>query len=353
MTQDPQDQSPALDPETDELADIVEAAESGDEAAAVALQEAGGPSAAPDDTPAEAAEPDVVDPDEARADQDDALDALERLAGQEPQDEETGEELAEDVATEAGEEDREMAVVSEEAEDVEPGPPAGVVSKQDEYVEEALPPSEVETGEETGTVEDDAEGADAIAETAPTEPEPAEAEAGQPQPAEPGEDGEVRPRSPFEGPGDWYVVHTYAGYENKVKTNLHSRIGSMQMEDKIFDVVIPMEDVMEIKGGKKQVVQKKVFPGYLLVKMIYDNDSWYVVRNTPGVTGFVSSGTGTKPTPLSRREVEKILTVKQETHRKPEYRLEWEEGDVVRIVTGPFADFTGTIAESNVAQSKW
>ena len=148
------------------------------------------------------------------------------------------------------------------------------------------------------------------------------------------------------------MVHTYAGYENKVKANLHSRIGSMQMEDKIFDVVIPMEDVMEIKGGKKQVVQRKVFPGYLLVKMIYDNDSWYVVRNTPGVTGFVSSGTGTKPTPLSRREVEKILAVKEETHEKPTFRLEWEEGDVVRIVAGPFADFTGTISEINVEQSK-
>ena len=158
--------------------------------------------------------------------------------------------------------------------------------------------------------------------------------------------------SPFDGPGDWYVVHTYAGYENKVRTNLFSRIGSMQMEDKIFDVVIPMEDVMEIKGGKKQVVQKKVFPGYLLVKMIYDNDSWYVVRNTPGVTGFVSSGTGSKPTPLSRREVEKILAVKQETAVKPQYRLEWEVDDVVRIITGPFADFTGTIAEINVEQSK-
>ena len=97
------------------------------------------------------------------------------------------------------------------------------------------------------------------------------------------------------------------GYENKVKTNLESRIHTMQMEDKIFDVHIPMEDVMEIKGGKKQVVQRKVFPGYLLVKMVYDNDSWYVVRNTPGVTGFVAAGTGTKPTPLSRREVEKIL----------------------------------------------
>jgi transcriptional antiterminator NusG len=154
------------------------------------------------------------------------------------------------------------------------------------------------------------------------------------------------------GPGEWYVVHTYAGYENKVRANLGSRIQSMQMEEKIFDVVIPMEDVMEIKGGKKQVVQKKVFPGYLLVRMVYDNDSWYVVRNTPGVTGFVSSGTGTKPTPLSPREVEKILAVKKETAEKPQYRLEFEEGDVVRIIVGPFADFTGTISEINVEQSK-
>jgi transcriptional antiterminator NusG len=179
------------------------------------------------------------------------------------------------------------------------------------------------------------------------EPEP---EAAAPEP-EPEAAPEPEP-SILRGPGEWYVVHTYSGYENKVKTNLHQRIGSMQMEDKIFDVVIPLEDVMEIKGGKKQVVQRKVFPGYLLVRMIYDNDSWYVVRNTPGVTGFVSSGTGTKPTPLSAREVEKILAVKQETAKKPEYRLEWEEGDVVRIIAGPFADFTGTISEINVEQSK-
>jgi transcription termination/antitermination protein NusG len=125
----------------------------------------------------------------------------------------------------------------------------------------------------------------------------------------------------------------------------------MQMEDKIFDVHIPMEDVMEIKGGKKQVVQKKVFPGYLLVKMIYDNDSWYVVRNTPGVTGFVAAGTGSKPTPLSRREVEKILSVKKE-EVKPAFRLGFEERDVVRIISGPFADFNGTITEINVDQSK-
>ena len=136
-----------------------------------------------------------------------------------------------------------------------------------------------------------------------------------------------------------------------MKTNLESRIHTMQMEDKIFRVHIPMEDVMEIKGGKKQVVQKKLFPGYLLVKMVYDNDSWYVVRNTPGVTGFVSAGTGTKPTPLSKREVEKILVVKKE-EVKPQVRLGFEEGDVVRIISGPFADFNGTISEINADQGK-
>jgi transcriptional antiterminator NusG len=156
---------------------------------------------------------------------------------------------------------------------------------------------------------------------------------------------------PFSGPGDWYVVHTYAGYENKVKTNLESRIHTMQMEDKIFRVHIPMEDVMEIKSGKKQIVQKKVFPGYLLVKMWYDNDSWYVVRNTPGVTGFVAAGTGSKPTPLSKREIEKILVVKKE-EQKPTVRLGFDEGDVVRITSGPFADFNGTISEINPDQAK-
>jgi transcriptional antiterminator NusG len=173
-------------------------------------------------------------------------------------------------------------------------------------------------------------------------------------PAEPKGEPEVAEAAgsdPFRGPGDWYVVHTYAGYENKVKANLESRIHTMQMEDKIFRVHIPMEDVMEIKSGKKQVVQKKVFPGYLLVKMFYDNDSWYVVRNTPGVTGFVSAGTGSKPTPLSKREVEKILAVKKE-EQKPQVRLGFEEGDVVRIISGPFADFNGTISEINPDQAK-
>jgi len=148
--------------------------------------------------------------------------------------------------------------------------------------------------------------------------------------------------------GDWYVVHTYAGYENKVKANLESRISSMNMEEKIFEVVIPMEDVMEIKGGKKQVVTRKVFPGYLLVRMYLDDDSWFVVRNTPGVTGFV--GSGAKPTPLSDKEVAKILETKPVEKLKP--KVEWQVGESVTVISGPFAQLPGTIAEINPDQQK-
>lgn len=168
------------------------------------------------------------------------------------------------------------------------------------------------------------------------------------------EEAEAAPvESPYDRPGQWYVVHTYAGYENKVKSNLESRIASMNMEERIFEVVIPVEDVIEFKNGKKQVVSKKVFPGYLLVRMDLDDDSWYVVRNTPGVTGFV--GLGARPTPLSRREVENILQVKAgeaETAKKSRPRLEYEVGESVRVKEGPFADFTGTIAEINEDQLK-
>jgi transcriptional antiterminator NusG len=160
--------------------------------------------------------------------------------------------------------------------------------------------------------------------------------------------------SPFDQPGRWYVVHTYAGYENKVKSNLHSRAVSMNMEDRIYEVVIPMEDVVEFKNGKKVVVQKKVFPGYLLCRCELDDDSWSVIRNTPGVTGFV--GPGTKPTPLSRREVESILQVKVEGTEAPSKRsrprLEHEVGETVRVKEGPFADFSGQIAEINEDQLK-
>jgi transcriptional antiterminator NusG len=160
--------------------------------------------------------------------------------------------------------------------------------------------------------------------------------------------------SPYDRPGRWYVVHTYAGYENKVKSNLHSRTASMNMEDRIYEVVIPMEDVVEFKNGKKVVVQKKVFPGYLLCRCELDDDSWSVIRNTPGVTGFV--GPGTKPTPLSRREVEGILQVKVEGAEAPSKRtrprLEHEVGETVRVKEGPFADFSGQIAEINEDQLK-
>ncbi len=164
----------------------------------------------------------------------------------------------------------------------------------------------------------------------------------------------VRIESPYDRPGQWYVLHSYAGYENKVKTNLESRIASMNMEERIFEVIIPMEEVIEFKNGKKVVVQKKVFPGYLLARLDLNDDSWYVVRNTPGVTGFV--GSGAKPTPLSRREVENILQVKVDADgtpaRKTRPRLEYEVGESVRVKEGPFADFTGTIDDINEIQLK-
>jgi transcriptional antiterminator NusG len=264
-------------------------------------------------------------------------------------------------------------------EPVEPVSEPAVVSGDAVHVEEEAVPvtdTEVETTDATdesteAVVEPEAETVEPDPE--PVEPEPVEPDPEpvepdpepvepDPEPAEPQlEAVEAEPveadavatpvEDPFRGQGDWYVVHTYSGYENKVKANLESRIHTMQMEGKIFGVHIPMEDVMEIKSGKKQVVKRKQFPGYLLVRMVYDNDSWYVVRNTPGVTGFVSAGTGSKPTPLSKHEVDKILAVKKEEVR-PQVRLGFEEGDIVRITSGPFADFNGTINEINADQAK-
>ncbi len=168
------------------------------------------------------------------------------------------------------------------------------------------------------------------------------------------DDGERPQReSPYDQPGSWYVVHTYAGYENKVKSNIESRRVSMNMEDRIFEVVIPMEEVVEFKAGKKVYSQKKVFPGYLLTRCALDDDSWSVIRNTPGVTGFV--GPGTRPVPLSRREVESILQVKSEgvdAPKKSRPRLAYEVGETVRVKEGPFADFSGQIDEINEDQMK-
>ncbi|GAW92107.1 transcription termination/antitermination protein NusG [Calderihabitans maritimus] len=139
----------------------------------------------------------------------------------------------------------------------------------------------------------------------------------------------------------WYVIHTYSGYENKVKANLEKRVESMNMEDKIFRVVVPMEEEIQIKNGKKKVSKKKVYPGYVLVEMKMTDDSWYVVRNTPGVTGFV--GSGSKPIPLQPSEVKQIL--RQMGVDEPRAKVDFVVGENVRVTTGPFENFIGTVEE--------
>jgi len=139
----------------------------------------------------------------------------------------------------------------------------------------------------------------------------------------------------------WYVIHSYSGYENKVKTNLEQRIESMGMPDQIFEVVIPTEAEIEIHEGKRRTVERRVFPGYLLVQMIMNDDSWYVVRNTPGVTGFV--GMGNEPTPLRDDEVEAIM--RRIKSQAPRVKVTYQPGERVRIIDGPFTDFVGTVDE--------
>ncbi|MDQ3932393.1 MAG: transcription termination/antitermination protein NusG [Actinomycetota bacterium] len=163
-------------------------------------------------------------------------------------------------------------------------------------------------------------------------------------------------------PGDWYVVHTYSGYEQRVRDNLESRVRALGLEERIYEVVIPTEEVTEFKKGKKQVVQKKVFPGYVLVRMDMDKETWGVVRNTPAVTGFVGTA-GSEPLPLSIREVAEILRIPEEAKVEATEEVEEEAiesvaevdldiDETVRVTAGPFADFTGTIAEINLDQHK-
>ena len=150
---------------------------------------------------------------------------------------------------------------------------------------------------------------------------------------------------------NWYVVHTYSGYENKVKANLEKRVESMGMADKIFRVVVPEEEETDIKNGKKKVVKRKVFPGYVLVELVMTDDSWYVVRNTPGVTGFVgSAGSGSKPTPLLPEEVAVIL--KRMGVEEKRIDVNYEIGETVKVKEGPFANFTGMIEEMDKDKAK-
>jgi transcriptional antiterminator NusG len=211
--------------------------------------------------------------------------------------------------------------------------------------------SEFTATDDVETADDLAPASEIAAEAADT---PADIESAEEVPAE--EKAAAEGDDPWTRPGEWYVVHTQSGYEKKVTANLHARIQSMNMEERIFEVVIPMEEVVEFKNGRKQIVQRKVFPGYLLVRCKMDDESWYCIRNTPGVTGFVGqSRQGQKPTPLSRREVRTFLAAKgdaaeQTARAKP--RLEYEVGESVRVREGPFADFSGEIAEINADHMK-
>jgi len=153
--------------------------------------------------------------------------------------------------------------------------------------------------------------------------------------------------TPQDGRG-WYVVHCYSGMEARVKRNLEHRIESMKMEDRIFAVVVPTEEQIELKDGERRVIERRVFPGYILVQMILDDDSWSVVRNTPGVTGFV--GIGNRPTPLSVAEVDQIMSRIEAS--QPRVQVNFKVGDKVRITEGVFADFNGTVEGMDIERGK-
>jgi transcription termination/antitermination protein NusG len=252
-----------------------------------------------------------------------------------------------------------MVLRMSDNEEFDTAPGALVLGEPDEAIADELPAADdLPTGDlvvEDAQVEDadvdDAQVDDAQVEDAEVVAEEDALGVPEQAPAEPAED------DPWTRPGSWYVVHTQSGYEKKVTANLHARIQSMNMEDQIFEVVIPMEEVVEFKNGKKQNVQRKVFPGYILVRCNMTDESWYCIRNTPGVTGFVGqSDRGQKPTPLGRRDVRNFLSVKggvtgeQAARAKP--KLDFEEGESVRVKEGPFADFLGTIAEINADHMK-
>lgn len=148
--------------------------------------------------------------------------------------------------------------------------------------------------------------------------------------------------------GQWYVLHTYSGYENKVKKSIETRIDALDLNDRVYEIIVPTQDEIEIRSGQRHTVQKKVFPGYVLVRMEMDDDTWYALRNTPGVTGFVNINN--VPIPLPDSEVQSIL--KGMTAEAPKVKISFQVGDTVRITDGPFADFRGEIDEINQERGK-
>jgi transcriptional antiterminator NusG len=231
--------------------------------------------------------------------------------------------------------------------------------------------SQLHTDDYAATGAVDGEGADVTDETSSSADEPAEADAlvsenGEGAAAEPAEEADAEPAEETDAvaefnrelrmlPGDWYVVHSYAGYENRVKTNLESRITSLNMEDYIFQIEVPTHQVTEIKSGKKQTVNEKVLPGYILVRMDLTDESWAVVRNTPGVTGFV--GLSSRPSPLPLSEVATLLApapaeTQAQAAAAKKVSPEYEVGESVTVMDGPFATLPATVNEVNPVTQK-
>lgn len=237
----------------------------------------------------------------------------------------------------------------------------GDADKPDESIEPQESPAEgdedVESEDESGIADEpspgeleDSELAEALSAAEAMAAESAQAQADAELEADEAEDEEPE-QQVEEVPLDdrkWYVIHCYSGYENKVRHNLEQRIETMGMKTKIFDVVVPTEEEIEVKDGKRRTVERRVFPGYILVQMLMDEDSWYVVRNTPGVTGFV--GMGNDPTPLRPEEVSSI--VKRMEAEAPRIKVTYKQGQKVRIIDGPFNDFIGTVSEIDMERAK-
>jgi transcriptional antiterminator NusG len=200
---------------------------------------------------------------------------------------------------------------------------------------------------DTGSIDAPAETEAVDEEPEPTEPDSDDAQRKPPTESLPSSSDSSVPSDTPEGPA-WYVIHCYSGYENKVRHNLEQRIETMGMKDKIFDVVIPTQEEIEVKDGKRRTVERHIFPGYVLVNMALTEESWYVVRNTPGVTGFV--GMGNNPTPLRPEEVAQI--VKRMEAEAPTVKVSFKVGERVRIVDGPFNDFRGVVSEIDMERTK-
>ncbi len=245
------------------------------------------------------------------------------------------EEMAAAVAE--AEEDVEAVESAEAAEDTvsEPVAEAEVDFMAEKSLQEEVPAAEETAVESVETLPDEPAAADTDIE------EEAEEDVETVESVEAAEDAEDSEKA-------WYVIHTYSGYENKVKKNLEHRIESMNMQDHIYRVVVPTEDEIEIRDGQRRTVERRIFPGYVLVQMTLNDESWYVVRNTPGVTGFVSSGT--RPVPLRKEEIEKII--KRMEAEEPTIKVSFHRGERVQITSGPFAEFMGTVDSINMSKGK-